>query len=382
MSKTEPFERPIYVTQPLLPDLNDVMPTLEQVWQSKYLTNNGAMAKRLEKELAGFLKVPYFSLFSNGTAALQIACKVLDLEGEVITTPFTFAATPHSLSWCNLRPVFCDIEETTCNIDTDKIEALITTRTSAIMPVHVFGRPCRTDEIGRIAQKHGLKVIYDAAHAFGTEVDGKPIGAFGDITMFSFHATKVYHTIEGGGLAFNSPKIRERADSLRNFGILDDETIAEPGTNAKLNELQAVIGILVLKLVQKEIDGRRKATYLYRDLLKDVPGLSFNIDMKSVVHNYPYFVVRINREEFGLSRDELFITLKNYNIFARRYFYPLCSRFQCYRDIPSASPSNLPNAEKASGEVLALPLYGSISEEIVERICTVIMEIRKTGQVL
>lgn len=373
MHNIKPFPQPVYITQPLLPDIDDVKNMLSTIWQSKQLTNNGRMAIQLEKELAGFLKVNHLSLFSNGTVALQLAFRVLGLTGEVITTPFTFAATTHALVLNNLEPVFCDIEEDTFNINPDKIEALITPETTAILPVHVFGTPCKMDKIQRIAENHGLKVVYDAAHAFGVEVTGRSIGSFGDISMFSFHATKIYHTIEGGALTFNDRHLKERADSLRNFGIKSEEFVAEPGTNGKMNELQAAVGILLLQIVGDEIKRRKEITGLYRELLKEIPGISFYGDMDGVTHNYPYFVIRVNKDYFGMSRNELYTLLKGYNIFSRKYFYPLCSQFPCYKNLPSASKDNLPIAENVVEEVLSLPLHGRLTNEEVEKICEIII---------
>ena len=377
MSRIEPFPKPIYVTQPLLPDLMEYKKMLEPVWESKQLTNNGQMARKLETELASHLKVEHLSLFSNGTIALQLACRLLRLHGEVITTPFTFAATSHALYWNHLKPVFCDIEEDTLTLDPKKIESLITPDTTAILPVHVFGNLCKVEQIQDIAQRYGLKVIYDAAHAFGVEVNGIPIGSFGDISMFSLHATKIYHTIEGGALAFNNPFLKKRADELRNFGIINEELIMEPGMNGKLNEIQAVMGLLLLKLVKQDVERRKVITYLYHELLQNIQGISFSSDMDGVLHNYPYFVIRVDRNEFGLDRNELHKRLKEYNVFSRKYFYPLCSHFQCYRQLPSADGHNLPIAEKIAEQVLSLPLYGSLSKEDVEKICNIIKHIRK-----
>jgi dTDP-4-amino-4,6-dideoxygalactose transaminase len=375
VSMTDPFPRPVYITQPLLPDLTEYKSLLESVWESKQLTNNGKMARQLEAELASFLHVEQLSLFSNGTTALQLACRVLRLHGEVITTPFTFAATSHAIYWSNLKPVFCDIEEDTFTMDPDKIEDLITPETTALMPVHVFGNPCKVDKIQEIACKHGLKVIYDAAHAFGVEVSGLPVGSFGDISMFSLHATKIYHTIEGGALSFNSPWLKKRAEELRNFGIINEEKIAEPGMNGKLNEIQAVMGLLLLKQVRQEIGRRKEITLLYRELLQDIPGLFCSRDMDGVKHNYPYFVVRIDKDDFGTDRNGLHNKLREYNIFSRKYFYPLCSSFNCYRDLPSANSLNLPVASKIAEQVLALPLYGRLENDDVERICCILKHI-------
>lgn len=376
MSLIQPFPEHIYVTQPVLPDIEEVKAMIGEIWESRYITNNGKVVQKLERELSRYLKVKNLSLFSNGTLALQIACRALRLTGEVITTPFTFAATPHALAWDNIKPVFCDIEEDSLNINPERIEELITPYTTAILPVHVFGNPCRVEQIQDIANRHGLKVIYDAAHAFGVKVKGKPVGSFGDISMLSLHATKIYHTIEGGALCFNSPHLKERADALRNFGIKSEEYVSEPGTNAKMNEVQAAVGILMLKYVDSEIKRRREITCLYRKYLKDIPGISYFEDTKGIRHNYSYMVIRVNREEFGISRNQLYEMLKEYNVFARKYFFPLCSQFPCYRNLPSASPENLPAASRIVEEVLSLPLYGRLTDADIEKICSIIDYIR------
>ncbi|MEL7565454.1 MAG: DegT/DnrJ/EryC1/StrS family aminotransferase [Dehalobacterium sp.] len=372
----EPFPSPIYISQPMLPDLEELQKMIKLIWESNQLTNNGNMVKQLEKALAVFLNVPYLSLISNGTIALQLACKALRLSGEVITTPFTFAATVHALAWNKIKPVFCDIEEDTFNINPNLIESLITRETTAILPVHVFGRPCKVRDIQNIAEKNGLKILYDAAHAFGVKIDGYDIASFGDISMFSLHATKIYHTIEGGALAFNNPYLKERIDSLKNFGILTEGNVQEPGTNGKLNELQAAVGILLLNLVEAEIARRKEITNLYRQMLIDIPGIQTNQDMKNVTHNYPYFVIRVEKKEFGLSRDELYEKLKEYNIITRKYFYPLCSNFSCYSNLFSAAKDRLPVANKIAETVLALPIYGKLSNDTVEKICTIIKSLR------
>jgi len=376
MSTPQYFIKPLYVTQPVLPDLKETYKMIEGIWQSKQLSNNGPMVQQLEKELEKFLGVKYFSALCNGTAALQIACKALKLTGEVITTPFTFSATTHSLAWNNLKPVFCDIEEDTFNINPDLIEPLITRKTSAILPVHVFGNPCDVEKIQQIADKHGLKVLYDAAHAFGVKLHGKPIGIFGDITMFSFHATKVFHTIEGGGLSCSQAYLKERVDNLRNFGQ-GDANYPEPGTNAKLNEVQAGIGLLVLKKVEEEIKKRNKLTSLYRQLLSDIPGITFNRDIAGVTHNYSYFAIRVNPDEYGLNRDQLFLKLQEYNIICRKFFFPLCSNFECYRNLSSASKSNLPVANRVADSVLTLPLHGSLNTTDIEKVCDIIRKIQQ-----
>jgi len=383
MTTPQYFPNPLYVTQPVLPDLGETYKVLETIWQSKQLSNNGPLVQQLEKELADFLGVKYLSVLCNGTVALQIACKALRLTGEVITTPFTFSATTHSLAWNNLKPVFCDIEEDSFNINPDLIEPLITPETSAILPVHVFGYPCNVEKIQQIADRHGLKVLYDAAHAFGVKLQGRPIGTFGDISMFSFHATKVYHTVEGGGLSCNQAYLKDRIDSLRNFGLKDDN-FPEPGTNAKLNEVQAGIGLLVLKNVEEEIAKRKKLTNLYRQLLSDTPGIAFNKDIDGVIHNYSYFAIRVNAEEYGLNRDQLFLKLQEYNIICRKYFFPLCSNFQCYSNLPSAAKPNLPVANRVADSILTLPLHGRLQDMDVIKICEIIKKIHhehKTSQI-
>ncbi len=376
-NKPKPFDSPIYVTQPLLPKLDNYMSMLESVWNSKQLSNNGPMVRQLEAELRNFLKVQNLSLFSNGTTALQLALQVLKLKGEVITTPFTFAATTHALYWNNLKPVFCDINEDTYTIDPEKIEALITPETTAILPVHVFGNPCDVWRIQEVAEKHELKVIYDAAHAFGVEVGDKPIGIFGDISMFSLHATKIYHTIEGGALAFNDYTLKEQADRLRNFGIAGEDEIVGPGLNGKLNELQAIMGLLLIELVNEEIEKRKTLTFFYRELLNDIPGINSSHDIENVSHNYPYFVIKVYKDKFGIDRDELQKELKEYNIYSRKYFYPLCSHIPCYGQHPSADADNLTVAERVSGQVLSLPLYGRLRKDDIERICEIIRYIAK-----
>ncbi len=372
----EPFKKPFYITQPLLPDIDEFNKMLKVIWESKQLSNNGNMVKQLEKDLSAFLEADYLSVFSNGTVALQLACKILRLSGEVITTPFTFAATTHSLAWNNIKPVFCDIEEDTFNMNPDLIESLITERTTAILPVHVFGYPCNVEKIQKIADKYGLKVLYDAAHAFGVKINGTPISAFGDISMFSFHATKIYHTIEGGGLVFKNPNYKERADSLRNFGIRNLDNVTEPGTNGKLNEIQAAVGILLLHKVNEEIEKRREITNLYRNMLKNIPGITTSKDLDGITHNYPYFVIKIDKNEYGLSRDEVFDKLIGYNVIARKYFSPLCSNFQCYKDYASSSRQLLPVANKIADRVLALPLHGRMEDSDVEKICAIMKVIR------
>jgi len=373
----QPFSDPIYVTRPLLPSLDHFTEKLGQVWDAQWLTNNGPQHRSLEKKLCEHLKVPHLSLFNNGTIALIVACQSLRLSGEVITTPFTFPATSHVLSWNNIRPVFCDIDPVTMNIDLARIESMITPSTTGILAVHVFGVPCDVAGIQELADRYGLRVIYDAAHAFGVELEGRGIGTFGDISMFSFHATKLFHTAEGGALTFNDPNLKPRIDLLKNFGIKNEEEVMMPGINGKMNELQAALGLVMLDYIDDEVSKRRAIRQRYVELLGDIPGISFlKDDRPEIKHSYQYFVTRVDPDVFGISRDSLYTELKKYNINARKYFHPLCSDYACYKYFPSASPANLPTAQKVASEVLALPFYGGLSISDVERICEVINYIR------
>lgn len=369
VSGIKPFKKPILVTRPLLPELEDFNKKMEEVWESQWLTNIGKQHYELEKRLNDYLQVENTTLFCNGTLALQLACQAMELTGEVITTPFTFPATTHILHINNLEPVFCDIEENTYNIDPDKIEELITEKTSAILPVHVFGNPCDVKAIDEIARKHGLKVIYDAAHAFGVEVDGVPIGNFGDMSMFSFHATKVFHTIEGGALTYSDDSYKDALYYLKNFGIKNEEEVVMPGTNAKMNEIAAAMGLVVLDCLEEEKKKRKKAADKYRQELASVPGLRTLPDIPDVKHNYYAMPVLVG-DEYPLSRDELYEGLKKYNVFGRRYFYPLCSQICHYAALPTAKA--LPAAEKITREILCLPMYGDLRGEEIEKICRLI----------
>lgn len=361
-------EKPILVTKPALPPLDEFIPYLEQIWSNCWLTNNGPMHQELEKELANYLGVKYLSLFSNGTLALISALQALGIKGEVITTPFSFVATTHSLWWNGIKPVFVDIDPNTFNLDPSKIEAAITPQTTAIMPVHVYGNPCDTDEIKRIADKHGLKVIYDAAHAFGVHVNGKSILAEGDLSILSFHATKVYSTIEGGAIICQDAAMKHHIDNLKNFGFRGELVVEEPGINAKLNEVQAAYGLLSLKYVDSYIEKRRSIADKYRKTLSDVPGLTLLYDFPNVRHAYSYFPILIDEKAFGISRDTLYDALKEKSIFCRRYFYPLITHFETYRSLPSADPNNLPIATKVANKVLCLPIYPELSDEDVEKV--------------
>lgn len=372
----ESFSEPVYVTRPALPDVKAVYGKIDEIWGSQWLTNIGGQHKLFEAKLQAHLRAANISLFCNDTMALQLACQAFRLSGEVITTPFTFPATAHVLYWNNLKPVFCDIDPWTFNIDAGQLEALITPYTTAILPVHVFGYPCDIDAIKTIADRYGVRVIYDAAHCFGVEVDDQPIGSFGDISMFSFHATKIFHTIEGGALTYNDRVLKERLELSRNFGFKGEEQIVVPGINGKMNEIQAAVGLLMLDIIDAESSRRKALTQAYRQRLKDVPGIVFREDLPGVRHNYYNFVVTIDEDKFGYSRDELYRKLKKFNIFTRKYFYPLCSQLQCYRNLPSAAPDNLSVAENISRRVLSLPLYGGLEVDDIQRICDIIKYIQ------
>lgn len=366
------IDKPIYVTSPLLPSLEDFTFLLKEIWESKMLTNNGNFHQKLEEELAKYLKVPYLSLFTNGTLPLITALQAMRITGEVITTPFSFVATTHSLWWNGIKPVFVDIEPETCNLDPSKIEAAITPRTTAIMPVHVYGKPCKTKEIQEIANKYGLKVIYDAAHAFGVEINGESILKFGDMATLSFHATKVYNTLEGGALVVHDEQTKKRIDYLKNFGFASETEVVAPGINSKVDEVRAAYGLLNLKQVDHAINSRRKVAIRYRDELQGVKGITFFNDIPGVRHNYSYFPIFINAEEYGMTRDELYFKMKEYNVFGRRYFYPLISTFSTYRGLDSANPDNLPVATQMSNNVICLPMHHALSENEVEYILQII----------
>ena len=366
------IDKPIYVTSPLLPSLEDFTFLLKEIWESKMLTNNGNFHQKLEEELAKYLKVPSLSLFTNGTLPLITALQAMRITGEVITTPFSFVATTHSLWWNGIKPVFVDIEPETCNLDPSKIEAAITPRTTAIMPVHVYGKPCKTKEIQEIANKYGLKVIYDAAHAFGVEINGESILNFGDMATLSFHATKVYNTLEGGALVVHDEQTKKRIDYLKNFGFASETEVVAPGINSKVDEVRAAYGLLNLKQVDHAINSRRKVAIRYRDELQGVKGITFFNDIPGVRHNYSYFPIFINAEEYGMTRDELYFKMKEHNVFGRRYFYPLISTFSTYRGLDSANPDNLPIATQMSNNVICLPMHHALRENEVEYILQII----------
>jgi len=366
------MNKQITVTQPCLPPLSEFMPYLQQIWDNKWLTNNGPLHQQLEKELAEYLGVKYISVFSNGTLALMSALQALKIQGEVITTPFSFVATTHSLWWNKITPVFVDIEPEYLNLDPRKIEAAITEKTTAIMPVHVYGNPCQIAEIQRIADKHNLKIIYDAAHAFGVKKNGNSILNYGDLSVLSFHATKVYSTIEGGAIISHTAEMKHHIDNLKNFGFRGETVVEEPGINAKLNEVQAAYGLLQLKYVDNFIEKRKEITNLYREQLKDIQGISFLNDMQDVSHGYSYFPILINEEKYGISRDLLYEKLQENNILSRRYFYPLISDFEPYKNLPSATKENLPIATKIAQQVLCLPIFVELKNDDIKRIVKLI----------
>lgn len=362
----------ITVTSPLLPSLEEFMPYLQDIWDRKWLTNNGHYHKELEKALCEYLKVPYISLFTNGTLPLMCALQALRITGEVITTPYSFVATTHSLWWNGIKPVFVDIDPVTGNIDPDKIEAAITPRTTAIMPVHVYGNPCDTQRIQEIADKYGLKVIYDAAHAFGVEVNGESVLNAGDMSTLSFHATKVYNTIEGGALICHDEKNKQRIDYLKNFGFAGETTVIAPGINGKMDEVRAAYGLLNLKQVDAAIEARHQVAVRYRESLRDVKGIRVMEDIPGVRHNYAYFPIFIDAEEYGMTRDELYFKMKEQDVLGRRYFYPLISEFSTYRGLESARPENLPVACHFADCVICLPMYAGLSDNDLERIINTI----------
>ena len=362
----------ITVTSPLLPNLDDFYEELKKIWDSKWITNNGSYHKQLETALAEYLGVPYVSLFTNGTLPLLTALQALRITGEVITTPYSFVATTHSIWWNGCKPVFVDIDPKTGNIDPEKIEAAITPKTTAIMPVHVYGKPCDTKRIQEIADTYGLKVIYDAAHAFGVKVNGESILNAGDMSTLSFHATKVYNTIEGGAMIMHDAETKKRIDYLKNFGFAGETTVVGPGINSKMDEMRSAYGLLNLKQVDAAIEARHQVAIKYRKALRETEGITFFEDIPGVRHNYSYFPIFIEAEKFGMTRDELYFKMKEDNILGRRYFYPLISDFSTYRGLDSARPENLPNAHKMANSVICLPMHHALTEEEIERIINVI----------
>lgn len=358
----------ITVTSPLLPNLDEFTESLKEIWESKWITNNGQFHQKLEAALAEYLKVPYVSLFTNGTLPLLTALQALRITGEVITTPYSFVATTHALWWNGIKPVFVDIDPSTGNIDPQKIEAAITPRTTAILPVHVYGKPCDTEAIQAIADKYGLKVIYDAAHAFGVEVNGESLLNAGDMSTLSFHATKVFNTIEGGAMVMHDEKTKQRIDYLKNFGFANEIEVVGPGINSKMDEIRSAYGLLNLKQVDAAIAARQKVAVAYREALRNVDGISFWDDMQGVRHNYSYFPIFVDAEKYGMTRDELYMKMKDQGVWGRRYFYPLISEFSTYRGLESSCPENLPNAHMMADTVICLPMHHALSDLDVTRI--------------
>ena len=376
MIKHTPFAKPIYVTKPVLPGLDQFTHQLRDIWESRWLTNGGPQHQELERRLTKLLKTPGLSLFNNGTIALVTAIQSLRLSGEVITTPFTFPATAHVLAWNGIKPIFCDIDPVTMNIDASKIEGMITPKTTGVLAVHVFGTPCDVLQIQNIADMYGLRVVYDGAHAFMVEVHDKGIGCFGDVTMFSFHATKLYHTAEGGALTYNDSNLKKRIDLLKNFGIKNENEVMMPGINGKMNEIQAALGILMLDELEKERLLRKQVLEGYKAHLEGIEGISFLPPSQADVDSFQYFPIRIDAEKFGFSRDHVYEKLKAFNVFTRKYFFPLCSQYACYRQLESASPQNLPVANKVVKEVLCMPFYGDLATEDVEKICSILLSMK------
>ena len=364
----------ITVTSPLLPSLDEFIPYLEEIWKSKWITNNGQFHKQLEAALAEYLGVEYVSLFTNGTLPLITTLQALGIKGEVITTPYSFVATTHALWWNGIKPVFVDIDPKTCSLDPAKIEAAITEKTTAIMPVHCYGIPCDTEAIKAIADKYGLKVIYDAAHAFGVRVNGESILNAGDMSTLSFHATKVFNTVEGGALVCHDAETKKQIDFLKNFGFAGETSVVAPGINSKMDEIRSAFGLLNLKQVDQAIEARHKVANYYREVLRSAKGVKVFEDMPGVRHNYSYFPILIDAEEYGMTRDELYFKMKEQNVLGRRYFYPLISTFDTYKNLESSNPANLPVATLIADQVICLPMYYGLTEEDLERVIKCIVK--------
>lgn len=367
----------ITVTSPLLPSLDDFIPYLKDIWDRKWLTNNGHYHQELEAALAKYLGVEYISLFTNGTLPLITALQAMRITGEVITTPYSFVATTHSIWWNGLTPVFVDVDPATGNLDPQKIEAAITPKTTAIMPVHVYGNPCDIEAIQEIVDRYGLAVIYDAAHAFNVKRNGRTILDAGDMNTLSFHATKTYNTVEGGALICHDARTKKRIDYLKNFGFAGETTVVAPGINSKMDEIRAAYGLCNLKHIDAAIEARHKVAIKYREALKKVPGITMFEEQPDVTYNYSYFPIFINEKEYGMSRDALYEKMKSRNILGRRYFYPLISSFAIYRGLPSTAPANLPVASRMAEEVICLPMYATLTDEDVARVIDAVKEARK-----
>lgn len=362
---------PIFVTQPNLPPLEEFIPYLEKIWDSKILTNGGPMHQHLERALCDYLDVEFISLFNNGTIALLTALQALRVTGEVITTPYSFVATAHSLLWNGIKPVFVDIDPTTLNIDPLKIESAITPQTTAIMPVHCYGNSCDVGSISRIADNYNLKVIYDAAHAFGVQDEGGSILRHGDLSVLSFHATKAFNTFEGGAIVCSDSRTKKHIDRLKNFGFVDELTVVAPGINGKMSEFNAAFGFLQLKYIDQALERRKSIACYYREHLNGVNGIHIIAEADRIISNYSYFPIFVETG-FPLGRDELYQLLKEHNIFARRYFYPLISEFPMYRGLYSAAPQNLPIATDVAAKVICLPIYPTLEISELQRIVELI----------
>jgi dTDP-4-amino-4,6-dideoxygalactose transaminase len=372
----KPFEKPIYVTKPFLPPFEEFTRGLEEIWETRWLTNNGPILQRFNQELSNLFETDNLCLFNNGTLALQIALQGMGISGEVITTPFTFVATTHALFWNKIRPVFVDIEPNYYTIDPEKVEAAITPWTTAILAVHVFGYPCKLNALADIARRHNLKLIYDAAHVFGVKVGNKSIAHFGDLSMFSFHATKSFHSVEGGMLIFREAGLKGVFDYLKNFGFKNEVEVVMSGTNAKMNEMQALMGIQVLKYLDEIIDKRGRITDIYRRRLKGVPGIRLAPSLSpDIRYNHVYMPIEVDEKEFGLNRDALYEKLKRYNVFSRRYFYPLICDYACYRSVSINDPLTV--ARRVTDRILTLPIYDGLQLSDVETICEIIMSLQK-----
>lgn len=365
------MKKPIYVTQPLLPSLEEFIPYLQKIWENKQLTNDGPFHKDLEKALCEYLGVKHISLFTNGTIALVTALQALRISGEVITTPYSFVATAHSLLWNGVKPVFVDIDPITLNLDPSKIEAAITPQTTAIMPVHCYGNPCDVDAIQKIADTYGLKVIYDAAHAFGVKCHCGSVLNHGDMSVLSFHATKVFNTFEGGAIVCQDAKTKERIDHLKNFGFVDEVTVIAPGINGKMSEVNAAFGLLQLKGIDKALEQRKWVDQQYRTNLEGMKGIQCLTGAGQSYGNYAYFPILV-KPDYPTSRDTLFEKLRCNGIYTRRYFYPLITEFPMYRSLPSAATANLPIATRAASQVICLPIYPDISYDQILRITKLI----------
>ena len=370
----KPFEKPIYVTRPFLPPLEEFCNGLKEIWDNHWLTNDGPILQRFCRQLSNYFETDNVCLFNNGTLALQIGLEGMGIAGEVITTPFTFVATTHALFWNKIRPVFVDIESNYYTLDPEKVEAAITPWTTAILAVHVFGHPCNVHALADIARRYNLRLIYDAAHAFGVRVGNKSLAHFGDMSMFSFHATKLYHSLEGGMLTFQDSGLKSILDYLKNFGFKNEVEVVMPGTNAKMNEMQALMGSMILDYLDELIEKRRKITEIYRERLSNISGIKLLPSLPAdVKYNHAYMPIEVNEKEFGISRDKLYEELKKYNIYTRRYFYPLICDYSCYRSVSVKDPLTV--ARKVASRILILPIYSDLSSDDVQQICDIIIAI-------